>query len=227
MKKCLLVAFALIHCCAFAQEKFNYKTDYSAVVARTKDKKDKLFYDTQIKRFTSNDATLTDFEVLALMVGFSGRPEFNPTKDLFKESIVYELNASEKYAEASGMASKELKINPLSLKGIYGKSYALLKLQQKDSANFYAKQWQKILKAMFLSGKGMSAADPIFSLGPVDGKEFVNMFIGGTVASNKTEKDKDGRVLEVYDVALENKKLTLYFIIDHAARRLEEEAQSK
>jgi len=227
MKKYLLIAIVLINWCAAAQDTFNYKTDYEKLVARTKDKKDKLFYDTQIKRFTSNDATLTDFETLALMVGFSGRTEYNPTKDLFKESIIYELNTSQKYAEASKIADKELKSNPLSLRGIYGKSYALLKLQQKDSANYYAKQWQKILKAMFFSGKGTSITDPTFSLGPVDGKEFINMFVGAQITANKTAKDKEGRAIEIYDVVLDKKKMTLYFMIDHASKRLEEEARSK
>lgn len=227
MKKIIVAAFLVVHSGIFAQVTFNYKNDYEKVLARTKDKNDKLFYDAQIKRFTSNDATLTDFETLALMIGFTAKPAYNPTKDVFKESIIYELNANQKYAEASQMADKEIKANPLSLKGIYGKSYALLKLQQKDSAAYYAKQWQKILKAMFFSGKGTSMSDASFSLGPDDGAEFVQMFIGAKVGKKRTERNKDLQSVEVYEATLENKKLTLYFMVDHAAKRIEEESKSK
>jgi hypothetical protein len=223
MKKNILAVLLLASFTVFAQQTFNYKNDYENIVKRTKDKQDKLFYDAQIKRFKANDATLTDFETLALLVGYSGKDSYNPTKDSFKESIIYELNGEQKFADAGHMADKELKANPLSLKGIYGKSYAMLKLQQKDSAAYYAKQWQKILKAMFLSGKGTSMADPTFSLGPDDGTEFIQMFIGAKVVSRRTQKNKEGQSVEVYEAMLDNKKLTLYFMVDHAAKRIGEE----
>lgn len=227
MRTSMWAAILLLSWMAPAQNTFNFKKDYHAIVARTKDQNDKLFYDTQIKRFTANDATLTDFEVLALLIGFSAKPEYNPTKGAFKEFIIYELNSAKDYTKASRLADKELKNNPLGIKNVYGKSYALLKLEQKDSAAYYARQWQKILKAMFLSGRGMSIDDPIFSLGPDDGNEFITMYIGAQVAGKRRAKNSDGLAVEIYEAVLDNKKLTLHFMIDPAIRRMDEESNSK
>lgn len=228
MKKIILLALLLVNQGGFAQVTFNYKNDYEKVLARTKDEKDKLFYDKQIIRFKANDATLTDFETLALMIGFTGKPEYDPIKDSFKETIIYELNAKKEYEGASRMADKELKMNPLSLKGIYGKSYALLKLEQKDSANYYAKQWQKILKAMFFSGKGTSMADPTFSLATNDGAEFIQLFVGAKIDAKRTEKNKESQSIEIYEATIDNKKkLTLYFMVDHAVKKFKQESKPK
>lgn len=215
-------AILLINCCAFGQA-FNYKKDYSTILARTKDKNDKLWYDGQLKRFLHNDATMTESDVLALMIGFTGTPNYKPNQNVFREKIIAQLNSEQNYADAIKVANRYLKTNPVSLKAIYGKSYALLKLQQNDSAYHYAKQWQKILRAMFYSGKGTSINDPTFSMGPEDGEEFIRLNIRGDIKSAVTEKDKDGNTFQVYDAVLDKKKLTLFFAIQHAAKLMEED----
>lgn len=223
MKKWILATVFLMNWCAFGQTAFNYKKDFAAIQERTKDKNDKLFYDNQLKRFLHNDATQTEFDVLALMIGFTAKPQYNPNKSMFRESIIDQLNDEQKYPEALDVANKYLKTNPVSVRAIFGKSFALLKLQQKDSADHYFKQWQKILKAMFLSGKGTSVNDATFAMGPEDGKLFITRFIGATISDVRAGKDADGNAVAIYDAILDKKKLTLYFMIQHAAKIMEED----
>ncbi len=226
MKK-IICAFVLLACSGVGAQTFNFRTDYDKVLARTRDSKDPLFYETQIKRFTSHDLKQTDLEVLSLLIAFSQRKEFGPMKDAFRESIIKELIEAQKYDEALQIANKLLKTNPLNVKGIYQKAYALGKTGQKDSAQVYDKQWQKILKAMFLSGKGTAITDATFSLGPDDGSVFIGQFIGGQVLQMRTEKNNAGQSFAVYEVQFEKRKLTLYFAIDHAVKRMEEEEQRR
>ncbi len=210
-----------------AQTSFNYKNDHAKLIARTSDSKDALYFDTQIKRFKQHDLTQTDLEVLSLLLAQSQRPEFGPFKETFRETIIKELAESGKYKEALEMANKLLKGNPLNIKGIYQKAFLLRKLEQNDSVKLYDKQWQKILKAMFLSGKGTTQADPTFSLGLDDGTVFINAFIGAEVTGRRTEKNAEGQTLAVYEALLDKKKLTLYFLIDHAEKRQQEEQSQK
>ncbi|SCY96820.1 DUF4919 domain-containing protein [Flavobacterium caeni] len=228
MKNTWLVAVLLVSTGLFAQTTFNYKTDHEKMLARTKDAKDALFYDTQLQRFKAHDTKQTDTEVLSMLVAYAKNPEFNPLKDSFRESIVQELMTDQKYEDALGMANKLLKGSPFDIKGIYHKATILRKLEQNDSAKAYDKQWQKILKAMFLSGNGTSMANPTFSLGPDDGSVFIGLFIGAEVTGRKTEKNPEGQTVAVYEALLEKKrKLTLYFLIDDAQKRWDEESKKK
>lgn len=223
MKNGILAIVFLINWCACGQTAFNYKKDFATIQARSKDKDDKLFYGTQLKRFLHNDATQTDFDVLALMIGFTATKQYNPNQNMFREAIIDQLNDEKKYTDALDMANRYLKVNPVSIRGIYGKSFALLQLQQKDSANHYARQWQKILKAMFLSGKGMSVNDATFAMEPEDGKLYISRYVGAEIIAARAGKDADGNVVTIYDAVLDKKKLTLYFMIQHAAKIMEED----
>lgn len=57
--------------CGFAQDTFNYQTDFKNILAKTKDKNHKLAYNKLLTRFSALDTTLTDYEVLALLIGFT------------------------------------------------------------------------------------------------------------------------------------------------------------
>lgn len=51
------------------QTTFNYKEDFKKVLLKTNDPNDNLYYEKLLKRFNVNDSTMTDFEVLALLIG--------------------------------------------------------------------------------------------------------------------------------------------------------------
>jgi hypothetical protein len=201
---------------ASAQNVFNYNEDFKKILVRTKDSNDSLFYDKQIKRFTSNDSTLSPGEVLALMIGFTDKPAYKPFRDLDTEREVYRINNIGKYDQALELENRFLKDHPLSVKAIYEKSYTFFKLGQQDSAGYYLFQQQRIFAAMYYSGIGSTEAKAIFALGPADGQDFITKFIGAKIKSMNADIGKDDNYYDVIEAQLDDGLvLTFYFIIQH------------
>ena len=212
----LVVAFG-----ANAQSNFNYKRDYNTIVAKTKISGDKLNYDKLLLRFKANDNTLTDAEVLALLIGFSARPEYMPYEDLLVEHDIYNLNAEGKYDEALQKANEYLGTHPLSVKAIYEKSFSCFKAGNNDSAKYYVKQGQRIFKAMTYSGNGKTKQTPIFVLGPSDGHDYINKFIEGGIGLTSSIKDDNGNSVDILEVKLKaGESYELYFITQHASVKM-------
>src|SRR6187551_2731110 len=152
MKKIFTLILFTIVLTSFGQTTFNYQNDFKAILAKSKDSNDNLFYSKLLSRFNRNDTTLTDYEVLALMIGFTAKPEYKPYQDLDIEREIYDLNGKSKFKEALDTANKFLKTHPVSLKALFEKSYAFHKLGQKDSASFYLYKGKLIIRAMAFSG---------------------------------------------------------------------------
>ena len=149
---------------AFGQTTFNYQKDFKTILEKTKDPNNNLAYDKLLNRFTSNDTTMTDFEVLALLIGYTAKPEFKPYQYLMTEGKIYNLNGEGKFQEALDTANIFLKTHPLSEKALFEKSYSFYKLGQNDSSAFYSYEGRRIFEAMNFSGNGKSPETPIFSL---------------------------------------------------------------
>src|SRR5687768_16504702 len=138
----------------FGQTTFNYKDDFKMVLAKTRDQNDDLYYNKLLGRFAVNDTTMSDFEILALLIGFTDKPEYKPYQDMDIEREIYKLNGEKKYQEGLVSASKFLMTHPLSVKTLFEKAYSFHKLEQKDSAQFYLYQGQRVFEAMYFSGNG-------------------------------------------------------------------------
>jgi hypothetical protein len=211
----------------FGQNSFNYKDDFKTILAKTKDSSDKLFYENLLKRFNLNDSTLTDFEVLALLIGYTDKPDFKPYQDIDTERKIYNINGEGKYNDALDSATVFLEKHPLSVKVIFEKSYSFYKLKQKDSADFYFNKGRKIFEAMNFSGNGMSPETPIFALGPADGQDYIYKFVGSKIGGAKIGtmgdgRDKNGYFLDILEVVPKNGNASynLYFIIQHATDKM-------
>lgn len=206
---------------AIGQTAFNYKDDFQKVLAKTKDINDKLSYSKLLKRFTASDTTLTDFEVLALLIGFTDKPEYKPYDDLTTEREVYKLNGEKKYQEGLDKANEFLKTHPLSVKALFEKSYSFHKLEKNDSAQYYMYQGQRIFKAMYFSGDGKTTETPTFALGPADGQDYIKKFVGVKIGVMGSGKDKNGNFLDILEVKFEDgQTMNLYFIIQHATDKM-------
>jgi hypothetical protein len=209
------------HSAALGQGVFNYKNDFKKILARTKDVNDNLYYNKQVKRFIHNDSTLSNSEILSLMIGYTDNPEYKPYFDLDTEREVYRLNNEKKYSEALELENKFLKTHPLSLKTILEKSYSFTKLYQEDSAEYYLFQSQRIFAAMYYSGEGVTEENPTFSLGPADGQDYVVKFVGAKITNMTSGNDRDDNFLDIIEGQLDDgRKLTFYFIVQHAAERM-------
>jgi Domain of unknown function (DUF4919) len=221
MKKFFTLTIVITTMTTFGQTTFNYQSDFKNVLAKTKDQNDDLSYGKLLTRFTANDTTLTDFEVLALLIGFTDKPEYKPYQDLDTEREIYKLNGEKKYQESLDSANKFLKTHPLSVKTIFEKSYSFHKLEQKDSAQYYLNQGHRIFKAMYFSGNGKTVENPTFSLGPSDGQDYIRKFAGAKIGTMGSGQDKSGNFLDILEAKFEEgQTLKLYFIIQHATSKM-------
>lgn len=210
----------------FGQTTFNYKNDFKKILAKTKDSKDNLYYDKQIKRFLSCDTTLTDFEVLALLIGFTAKPEFQPYSDISKEREIYKLNGEGKFQESLDTANIFLQKHPLSQQAIIEKSYSCYKLDSKDSSAFYMYQFRRIMKAMDFSGNGKEI--PIFALGPADGQNYIRKYLSAKIGSMGSGTDKNGNFLDILEAKYKDETSeSLHFIIQHATDKMFSEDEKK
>lgn len=221
MKKLFTLILVITTLVSFGQTNFNYKEDFKKVLAKTQDPNDDLSYDKLLKRFTANDTTLTDYEVLALLIGFTGKPEYRPYWDLDMERKIYSLNDGKKYQEGLDSANKFLKTHPLSVKVLFEKSYSFHKLEQKDSADYYLYQGRRIFKAMYFSGDGKTSENPTFALGPADGQDYIIKFAGAKIGMMGSGRDKSGNFLDILEARFDDgQSMKLYFIIQHAAAKM-------
>jgi len=221
MKKILPLFFCAISFTVLGQTTFNYKDDFKNILFKTKDNSNNLSYDKLLSRFSANDTTLTDFEVLALLIGFTDKPEFKPYQDLDTEREIFKLNGEKKYKEGLSLANKFLNTHPLSVKALFEKAYSFHKLQKEDSAKYYLYQGQRIFKAMYFSGNGKTKEDPTFSLGPADGQDYIYKFVGAKIGTMGSGRDKDGNFLDILEAKFDNgQTMTLYFIIQHATLKM-------
>ncbi len=223
MKKtfiCLLLLM-IVSKISFGQETFNYQSDFKNILAKTKDKDDNLSYDKLLKRFKVNDTTLTHYEVLALLIGFTDKPDYKPYDDLTKEREVYKLNGEGKFTEGLELANKFLATHPLSVSVLIEKSYSFSKLGSKDSAQFYLYQGRRIFEAMYFSGNGTKKETPTFALGPADGQDYITKFVGEKIGSMGSGSDNNGNFLDILEVKFEDgESIQLYFVIQHAVKKM-------
>ena len=214
---------------AIGQTTFNYKDDFKKVIAKTKDTNDNLSYDKLLKRFSVNDTTLTDFEVLALLIGFTDKPDFKPYADLSIERKIYDINGDGKFKEALDSANIFLQTHPFSVKVLFEKGYSFHKLGQEDSASFYTDKGQRIFQAMHFSGNGTTPETPTFALGPADGQDYIRKYVRAKIGTMGSGRDKNGNFLDILEVVPKDgsASYSLYFIIQHATDKMFSEDELK
>ena len=224
----IFLIFSLLTLNVFAQKKFNYKNDFKRILTNTKNKNSLLFYDLLLKRFNKNDKSLSNFEVLALLIGFTSKPDYHPYQDLKTERNIYALNDSANYLVAIDSSNSFLKSHPLSVKALFEKSYAYHKLGQEDSAEIYAYRGRRIFQAMEFSGKGDSPENPIFALGPADGQDYIYKHIGGLIGGADigmmgSSINRNHDFVDILEVVPRkgSKSYKLYFVIQHAIVKMD------
>jgi hypothetical protein len=216
MKKIYALLLAILSLSCTAQEVFNYQKDFKTVLARTKDRADPLSYDRLFPRYYMNDTSLTNFEVLALLIGFTDNPAYKPYTDLAREKEIHNLNLRGEYAKALAEANEFLPTHPFSIKAIFAKAYAFNNLEREDSAAFYAFRGFSIFHAMELTGDGKSSETPFFSMGAEDGEDYIRRAIRVSVGKKGIGQDRNGNFLNVIEARAKNgNSILLYFIIQH------------
>jgi hypothetical protein len=219
---------------------FNYKKDFKTILTNTQDEESNLSYKKLLKRFQDNDSTLTNYETLALMIGFTEDPKYKPMEDMEKEVEIFDHNNANEFSEAIEKSKSYLRGHPLSLLVLREISYAygkISKVYEKDMvfdsaiyfnglSSYYMSLNDRIMEAMIFSGKGRLPENPIFSLGLADGEYFIPN-VGYEIEKKNTLWNKNGDFLE-HIVALD--KLTtkdFYFVIQHAKLKVDDDTEVK
>jgi hypothetical protein len=204
----------------FAQH-FNYEKDYAAILKRTQAKNDNLNYVTLLPKFLNNDSSLSVYEMLCLMIGYSGLPVYKPFTDVKTERLIVELNDSARYETALKVCDTFLAKHPLNQGGIIEKAYAFYKLNKNDSAAFYKEQFARIMATMDWSNDGRTPETAMFALGPDDGKNFADKYYHAEVGNTSNIINNYGNycssVEMLYKKEGKQKSAIFYFILQHAA----------
>lgn len=204
----------------FAQP-FNYERDYPALLKRTQHKGDSIYYFTLLPKFISNDSSMSVYETLCLMIGYTGLPEYKPFEDIKTERLLLKLNDSTQYESVLKICDTFLQRHPLNQAAIIEKAYAFYKLNKNDSAAFYKEQFARIMATMDWSNDGRTVDNAMFALGPDDGKNFADKYYHAEVAQVGTVTDSHGnycsKVEMIYKKEGKEHSIYFYFVLQHAA----------
>lgn len=224
MRQILMVLILMVSLTTFGQEfEFDHNKDFEKILSETIDTSSTLHFDKLLKRFQYNDITLTDFQVLALLIGFTRNEHFKPYNYLTSEREIYALNDKGKYQEAIAKCDSFLVYVPISQQALIEKSYSFYKLAKADSAQYYMWKFRKIMDAMGQSGDGLTPETAIFSLGPTDGQNFIEKYLSSGIGTMGSGRDKHGNFVDIIEATQEDGEqegINLYFQIEHANKTI-------
>jgi len=224
-KKIWFITCVLTHSAIFGQTiphlDFNYRRDFDRFLEYSKDSESDMYYNKLLYRFQANDTSLTNEEVLALMIGYTDKSTYKPLEDLVKEKEIYNLVNNSNYLIATQVARRFLQTHPVNLLALHQITVAFNSLNLKDSANRYMQKHIKIMDAMIYSGSGKNPDNPIFALNLADGEYFTKN-IGFDIVKKNTDWNKKGEFMEIVQ-ATDPKLVTkvLYFNIQHAKNKVD------
>lgn len=217
----ILLLFLFFPFLSFAQDKFEYKKDFEKILRETKNIKSELYYDNLLDRYNKIDTTLTDKQVLALLIGFTDNKFYKPYKDLEFGKRLYQLNTEREYEKVIQLGDEFLKTHPFDLKTLFETSYAYFKTDHKETADQYLLKTRIIFHAMAYSGQGFSPDEPTFALNPSDGQDYLRKGFNMKIGKMGSGKDKNGYFLDILDINFDNGNTTsMYFIIPHATKKM-------
>jgi hypothetical protein len=154
------------------------------------------------------------------MIGYTGRKDFNPYRDLKTEKLIYKLNDSARYNEVIKVCDTFLKTHPLNQQAIIEKSYAFHKLDQFDSSKYYKEQFGRIMAAMDWSADGRSPDHAMFAISPNDGKNFIDKYYRADLGRISSDEDSHGNFCDMLEMKIKRngkeQSVVFFFVIQHA-----------
>lgn len=201
MKQGIFSILTIVFCLfAEAQDfKFKYSRDFDRVVKASSDPSSKLNYQSLLDRFLADDTSMTNYQVLSLLIGFTQQADYDPEKIKYAESKLYSLNANSEFEQATIIEDDLLEKYPLTSVGLIEKAYTCARLEQLEDMDKYGKRFRKIMQAMIFSGNGKDPESAIFALSINDARNFVKKVLKAQVGLSGFMKTEDGH----YVVAIE------------------------
>jgi hypothetical protein len=202
---------------------FIYQTDFKKILEQAQERESPLYYQKLLIRFLDRDSTLSNPEVLALLIGYTEDSHFKPFEDMETEQEIFDLNEERKYEEALAKAKNYLQTHPLSLRVLKEASFCYYVKEMQDSADYYMDLVDKIMNAMTYSGSGKKPDVPMFALGLADGEYYVQN-IGLKVTNRDTDWNKHNQFIEIVEASKnEDDKIRYFFVIQHAKNRIDDD----
>lgn len=208
-------------------QNFSYEQEFDEYLSRSEDPQSEFFYEHLLLRFNQGDTTLNSRDILHLLIGFTQSEEFKPYEYFRKERDIYSLVEEKEYEKALKAADSLLAKVPVSQQTILSKAVALYYLDKKDESGLEIWKFNKIMKAMAWSGDGTSPETAFFALGPADGQNFIQLFLGQSIGTMGSGSDKYGNFVDILEMVFidetgQQKAAPVYFQIEHASKTLEE-----
>lgn len=223
MRTVFAAAFTFISITAFAQPAFDYKRDFKPFLEQSQDRQSPLYYQKLLVRFLDRDTTLSNMEVLTLMIGYTEDSHYKPFEDMDPEKEVFDLNEEGQYDEAVVKSKVYLQTHPLSLRVNKEISYAYFQKKMQDSADYYMDLVDKLMNAMIYSGTGKKPEQPIFSLGLADGEYFIPN-IGLKVLDKNTDWNANNHFMEIIKASKSgDDEIMYFFVIEHAKQKIDDD----
>ncbi|ASK30077.1 hypothetical protein CEY12_08105 [Chryseobacterium sp. T16E-39] len=218
--KTLVILFSIIPLFVFSQN-FDYKRDFENILKETQDKKSDLNYESLLERYNKVDTTLTNKQMLSLLIGFTVNKNYKPYKDIEFGRNLYKLNDEKKFNEVIKTGNEFLSTHPFDIKTLYETSYAQSESGNDKVAESYLIKAMLIFKAMNYSGSTTSMDTAFFALNPTDGQDFIRKGIGAKIGMMGSSKDKNGYFIDILEAIFkDDSRQTFYFVIPHATKKM-------
>ncbi len=224
-KRNLLIAFGfIISLSAFSQDKidFDYTKDYDSILKSTKDSTSKIFYKDLYERFEKADSTLTNYELVALQIGYTDNPKYWPYQDIELEREIWTLNEKKEFGLSEKKLDTLLSNNPFNILGHREMSYVQNKLGNKKIADLHYEQFNLIVTSVLSTGDGTSYENSWFTLSPADGQWIIKLVFQQRICSMGSGSDDNGNFHDILGIKFEDSKdcNKLYFNIEPATKRM-------
>ncbi|WP_224998736.1 DUF4919 domain-containing protein [Cesiribacter sp. SM1] len=209
---------------AYSQDKvaFDYTNDYGSILKLTKDPNSEIFYDKLFKRFEDGDTTLTNYEMIALQIGYTDNPKYWPYQDISLEREIWDLNEKKEFEKAKSKLDTLLTNNPFSILGHREMSYVYSKLGDKSKADLHFQKFDLVVLSVLSTGDGTSYETSWFTLSPADGQWIIKLAFRQSVCSMGSGRDKNGNFHDILGIQFEDADdcKELFFNIQPAAKRM-------
>ncbi|MDF9796336.1 hypothetical protein OKW21_001599 [Catalinimonas alkaloidigena] len=218
MNRLLTLLFSIFSLSAIGQN-FDYNKHFAPLLEVTKDSTSEYFYQSLLEKFEKADTSMTDVEVLIMMIGYTSQPNYKPYSKLDLERNILQLVADKKYNIALDSCNMLLQTNPLNFTALTEKGYCTWKLNL-ETAELDRTKVLKIISAIKYSGKG-TVEDPYFVLGPSDGQVLIKYFWGGKIGQMGSGECEGANFCDILEcISDDGTSTSLYFNIEHASQTM-------
>lgn len=217
MKNLIFIIFFLNVSAVNAQSSFKYTRDFNSILVESRKPNSKLAYESLWQKYSQNINTLSNREMLSMMIGFTDKPNYKPYAYYEMQNSLEnksKIALKSVYIDASNFAD-EL---PFSLSLLNQLLFCSKKLDMPEDAARYSSIITKVSDAMRYSGDGSSADKAIFILEPSDANYFLSELTSkGYTVGGKTNIEIGG-YKEVYDYQKQENGAVfkIYFNLQHA-----------